>query len=161
MTRDFYVGLVVLAGAVSYWLAAAKIPISFLDGAVTASTMPQTLAIVLGGLALLLMGQSVAARVRSGAAAAAAEGEEAPTLRQHGRAIGMLAIGIAYLVLLPAIGYLAAITLLLIVVAFYNGRRRAGPLIAFGVLGGAFYYALFTFVLRVPMPSGLWPGLIG
>ncbi|MYZ48632.1 tripartite tricarboxylate transporter TctB family protein [Propylenella binzhouense] len=160
MSRDFYVGLVILAGAALYWTAAGRIPISFLDGVVTASTMPRTLALVLGMLALALMGQSVAARLRNSPAAPAEDGER-PTWRQHGRALGMLAIGIGFLAALPVLGYALSVGLLLAVAAFFNGRQRPLPLLAFGLLGAILFYALFVLVLRVPMPGGVWPELPG
>ena len=55
MPRDFWVGLVILLGAALYWLGAASIPISALDGEINAAAVPRMLALALAVLAVILM----------------------------------------------------------------------------------------------------------
>jgi cell division protein FtsW (lipid II flippase) len=77
------------------------------------------------------------------------------------RAFGMIAIGASYLVLVPYLGYILTIGLLLLTVAFYNGKRPSAGLFLFAALGSAFFYVLFVQILAVPLPAGFWPRLIG
>src|ERR1700754_4822539 len=107
MSRDFVAGCGLLVFSVVYYLAAAAIPASQLSDTVGPGGMPKSYGIALGILSLLLIGQSLLARRRAlTTRATAASIEEARQDRYRAlRALGMLAIGIAYLILLPLIGY--------------------------------------------------------
>lgn len=169
MTRDVWTGLVMLGAAIAYWIAADGIRISPLDGPVGASGLPKTLAYVLGGLALLLIVRSLILDRRP----ALAEGEDiappkAPVQpepktgqwQRHVRAIGMLAIGVAYLLLIPWLGYAVSIALLMLAVALYNEGGLNLKTVAVAVLGAAFFYLLFVLFLDIPLPPGFWPRLL-
>src|SRR3546814_151489 len=73
MTRDTWIGVVFLAFAIVYWIAADGIRISPLDGPVTAAGLPKSLAYALGTLAVLLILRSLALK-------RAASGEPAPEI---------------------------------------------------------------------------------
>lgn len=166
-TRDGWIGLVFLVVAVVYWIAADGIRISPLDGPVTAAGLPKSLAYALGALALLLILRSLAlpGKTDSGAPAQEApeavppEGSERPAIYRHLRAVGMLAFGVGYLLLIPYLGYPLAVAGLILGVALYMGAQRGLKTAAVAVLGGLFFYLLFVQLLNVPLPAGLWAGI--
>jgi len=166
MTRDAWIGFVFLAFAVVYWIAADGIRSSPLDGPVTAAGLPKSLAYALGGLALLLILRSLAVKWMAAGTrpppAAAEPGEEAgpSNFREHLRAAGMLGLGIGYLLVVPYLGYTLAIVGLLLATAIYAGARFGLKTAAIAGAGGLFFYLLFVQFLHIPLPPGLWPGLL-
>lgn len=151
-----------LALAVVFWFGADAIPVSPLEGQVGAAGFPKLLALSLGGLALIRIAQTLLTARRAGvpsspAAGAAAE-REAPGLawRQHGRAAGMLGIGIGYILLLPILGYVLSIGLLIAAVALYSHRRLSRGLVVIAIVGAGVLYVMFVWLLQVPMPAGIW-----
>ena len=156
MKRDFWIGLVTLGFATLYWFEAAKIRISPLDGPVGASGLPKVLAMTLGVLSILLIMRTLLARLNTkppienvGAAAPLAE-----KLRPHLRAIGMLALGLAYLLLIPTFGYALSIMSLLVAVSLYIGADLNRRTVAVGVIGAIFFHLLFVEFLDIPLPKG-------
>src|SRR5690606_18326787 len=107
MPRDFWIGLVTLGFAALYWTEAGKIRISPLDGPVGASGLPKSLAYARGLLSVLLIARALIGKFRPlpQSDAAAAPQSRAEMLRPHLRAIGMLAIGVVYLLMIGTIGY--------------------------------------------------------
>lgn len=168
MTRDTWIGLVFLAFSIVYWIAADGIRISPLDGPVTAAGLPKSLAYALGGLAVLLILRSLMIqRLTAGKAAkpAAASTEEAEAdgrspWHLHLRAIGMLALGVGYLLIVPYLGYTLSIIGLLLAVALYIGAKLGPKTLAIAGIGGVFFYLLFVQFLHIPLPSGIWPALL-
>lgn len=159
LPRDFWIGLVVLAGAVLYWLGAEDIPISPLDGAVNASAMPKMLAMVLGLLAVLLMTQSMLKRHRTTKQTSSGDQAEDKAARtnwsQHGRALGLVGIGAAYLVVLPVLGYWIGVALLLGATALYMGATFGLRLMAMCLALATCFYLLFVKLLHIQLPVGL------
>lgn len=162
MPRDFWIGLVGLGFAGLYWSEAGKIRISPLDGPVGASGLPKALAYTLGILALVLLARSLVARLRQApaeaeeAAAPAALGER---LRPHLRAIGMLALGVGYLLVVPWIGYALALMALILAVALYVGAPLGPRTLAVAVGGGILFHLLFVELLDIPLPKGALIGM--
>ena len=154
--RDFWVGLGMLLAAAIYWFEADKIRISPLDGPVNAAGLPKSLAYALGGLALILVIRSaVSAAVGMNAAAQArSDGAARDHFRPHLRAVGMLAIGIGYLLVVSWLGYAATIIALLLAVSLYNGARLNLRTAAFAVCGGVFFHFFFVEFLGIPLPAG-------
>jgi hypothetical protein len=167
MTRDAWIGVVFLAFAIVYWIAADGIRISPLDGPVTAAGLPKSLAYALGMLAVLLILRSLALKRTKGgepvraADAAPPDDAERPALYRHLRALGMLAFGIGYLLVVPYVGYPLAIVCLMLGVAVYIGARFGAKTAAIAGLGGLFFYLLFVQILDIPLPEGIWPTLFG
>ncbi|GAB4069032.1 tripartite tricarboxylate transporter TctB family protein [Ancylobacter sonchi] len=156
MNKDAWSGLVLLALAGTYFWATGAIPDSTLEDEVGAVGLPHALtaALVLLGLILLVRGVLAA---RTEAAAGPEDEERDATLP---RALGFLALGAAYVLLLPYVGYLVAVALLIGGVALYEGapRRWTVPVAALG--GAAFYWAVFVKLLGVSQPVGtLFQGL--
>ncbi|HSA80551.1 MAG TPA: tripartite tricarboxylate transporter TctB family protein [Geminicoccaceae bacterium] len=160
MTRDtgFGLGLLLLAGL--YWLGADQIRVSRLEGIVGAQAVPKALAVSLMILAALLIAQDLWRARRAAAAVGGADGEAGGT-QAHLRAAGMLLIGMGYLVVVSAIGYVPAVALLVLATARFMGRPWSAELILLAVGGALLYYLLFVRLLGIPLPPGLWSGLAG
>lgn len=157
--RDAIVGACLLAVAVLYWLGADAIPESRLAGGVGADGLPKALAYALGLLSLVLIARSLA-MWRAAEAERASPEEAAEQRRRHLRAIGMFALGAAYLVALPWLGYMLSVILLVGGVAWYNGKPPSLGLAAVAVGTGVLFYLLFVRFLDISQPPGLWPDLL-
>ena len=151
MSRDVLSGLFLLAIAAGYYWAALGIPRSSLSDEVGAAGLPTVLAVILAALGLLIVVRGLVIR-RPVAAAADAEEAEAPPRR----AFGLLAIGAAYVFVVPYLGYVASIALLIAVVAIYEGLRPSWRLPAIALAGAAFLWVLFVKLLGVQQPPGLF-----
>lgn len=143
--RDLALGLgsVVLAGA--YFAAADAIPRTALSDAVGAAGVPKLLSIVLGIAGALLVLRAISGR---------GEAFKATALAAHGKALGLLAILIAYVALAPVLGYPLALGLLAGGVALYAGAAWGTPVAAFAVATGGAFWLGFVKVLGVTMPVG-------
>ena len=164
MSKDFWIGLGVLGFAALYWLEAGKIRISPLDGPVGASGLPKSLAYALGFLAILLMVQALLKRVRvSPEEPVENSGETAKVgWHPHRRAIGMFGLGIAYLLVVPYLGYSITLAGLLLAVSLYIGIGLNWRSIAFAVLGAVLFRLMFVEFLGIPLPDGtVFEALLG
>jgi hypothetical protein len=165
MTRDAWIGVVFLAFSVLFWVGADGIRVSPLDDPVTAAGLPKTLAYVLGGLAILLIARSLylkrlAAPRSEPPAEAVAESDSREMWRRHLRAVGMLGLGVAYLLVIPYLGYVLSVMGLMLAVSLYIGARIGPKTLAVAGIGGVLFYLLFVRFLNIPLPSGLWPSLL-
>lgn len=157
MTRDTWIGVVMLLVAVVYWLEASKIRISPLDGPVGASGLPKALAYALGVLSVILI---IRSRIDARANASQAPEMEAESwslaeaMKPHLRAAGMLVIGVGYLLLLPWFGYAITIAALLLTVSLYIGSGLNIRTVLVAVIGGGVCHTLFVMFLGIPLPSG-------
>jgi putative tricarboxylic transport membrane protein len=162
MPRDAIVGAVILAAAGIYWHAAGTIRHSSLDDSVGAAGVPNALAVALACLALLLILRAFVLSARQAPrtveAADEARPDDAP--RAHFRALGMLMLGVLYLLIVPVLGYAVSIAVLLAAVALYNYRKPTLELALFAVLGSAAFYLLFVRILGIPLPAGIWPSIL-
>ncbi|HVY99941.1 MAG TPA: tripartite tricarboxylate transporter TctB family protein [Dongiaceae bacterium] len=161
MSRDFIAGCVLLVFSAIYYLAAAAIPASQLSDTVGPGGMPKSYGIALGVLSILLIGQSLLARRRAMTArATAASTEESRQDRYRAlRAFGMLAIGVAYLVLLPLIGYVISLALLILAAAWYQEGARRRWLVPTAIVGAGVFWLVFVQILQIDQPAGFWPSL--
>ncbi len=164
LNRDTWIGLVMLLVAAVYWFEADKIKISPLDGPVGASGLPKSLAFALGFLALILIARSFFGALMAPTPASEQSTENAPLIemiRPHLRAIGMLAIGVGYLLLVSWLGYIITIAALLLAVSLYIGAAWTLRTVLIAVGGGLLYYLLFVQFLGIPLPPGKLPALLG
>ncbi len=156
--NDLIVGVVLIALAILYWLGADHIPKSILEGGIGADALPKMLGIALGALSLILVLQSAFA-----ARAAKADGSDDAVRKggwlSHKYALGMLCIGIGYVVLVEFVGYVCAIAYLLAAVTLLAGGASRKVLIAFSLLGAVFFWAFFVYALEIRQPKGIWPDL--
>jgi putative tricarboxylic transport membrane protein len=158
LTRDTGVGLGLLTLAGLYWLGAAQIKVSTLEGIVGAQAVPKALAVSLAILSVLLIAQDLW-RTRRAVPAAAPEASEVDGTDAHLRAVGILAIGAGYLMVVGTLGYLPAITLLLLATARYLGASWSAELLAVALGVAMLYYLIFVRLLDIALPPGIWPGL--
>lgn len=166
-SKDFWVGLVMLAGSAIYWMGAGSIPISPLDGEVNAAAMPEFLAVVLAGLSILLMLKALLAGserpaadlpANNSSARVSDESKVSPVrsrLYEHLRASGLIVIGLGYMAVLSYLGYLISIGLLLVAMALYMGEKFSPRLlmISAGLAGG--FQLFFVQLLHIQLPSGI------
>ena len=116
---------------------------------------------MLGGLAVLLILRALIAPSPSEAGDATAASEaRADAMRRHGRAIGMLLIGVGYLLVVTTLGYAVSIALLMAATALYNGGGRSWRIVLFAIVGAAAFHLIFVVFLGIPLPLGIWPALI-
>jgi hypothetical protein len=71
----------------------------------------------------------------------------------------MLAIGIAYLVLLPLIGYVISLALLILAAAWYQEGTRRRWLVPTAIVGSGLFWLIFVEILQIDQPAGFWPSL--
>ena len=156
LTRDMVGGIAaVLIGAV-YLYFAHQLRVSALDDTLGPSGMPRILGWLMIALGAVLMVQAFAAgRAVAVAAQPAEKGEWEGQGRKIAYAAGLLVIGAAYLFVVETLGYLISIALLIIATATYLGAGFKGRVVAIGVLGAVFLYAMFVALLGVRMPAGI------
>jgi hypothetical protein len=156
--KDLAGGVAVLLIAGLYYWATGNIAESSLSDDVGAGGLPRILAIVLAGLGVVLTLRAIQAGALVPAGKVAApptpdddDQEAGSPLR---RALGFLAFGAAYIVLVPVIGYLPAVALLIGSVALYEGAPRNWKTVAIALGGALLYWAIFVKLLGVRQPSG-------
>lgn len=148
------VGVLALVFAGIYYYLANDIHRSLLSDQVGADGLPKLYAIILGVLAVFLIVKSLAFR----AVAAKAEPEpETVTALGHLRAVGLLGLGVAYLLLISKLGYLLTIFLLLVAVTAYCGAKLNLRLLLINAAGSVVFWLVFAKMFSVSLPSGtLW-----
>jgi len=159
---DLGLGVVMVAIAGTYYLLGTNIPQSALDDAVGPRGLPRAYAIVLAALAILTIARALLSRARRTDAPAA---QQKPDTRARSwRFIGLAMIGIAYLAVVPWLGYLVSIALLIAGTAWYQGgsltgapdKRRPSGILLVAASGAVVLWLLFVALLGIPQPSGVW-----
>jgi putative tricarboxylic transport membrane protein len=140
LRRDLACAAIGLALAAAYWAAANALPTSFLSDAVGADGVPK-------GLALLLALFSVVIGAR-----ALLRPSENPQHKNHLRALGIAALGFAYVAAAAFIGYLISIALLAGAAALYYGAPRRLGVALFAAGTAAVLWFVFGFTLRIGLP---------
>jgi putative tricarboxylic transport membrane protein len=156
MSRDTFSGVVLMALAAAYYWASGAIADSTLSDEVGATGLPHMLAIALAGLGLILLVRSLLLPQPAKAPRSAGEGEDRE--RENAPlpwAAGFLLLGVAYVLILPYVGYVVGVALLIGAVALYEGapRRWTVPVAAIG--GAVLYWAIFVKLLGVNQPVGI------
>ncbi len=156
LTRDTWIGVVMLIVAAVYWFEASKIRVSPLDDGIGAAGLPKVLAYALGALAIILIIRSIVGALMFGAPTEKAEPKKpaVEVWKPHLRAVGMLAIGVGYLLLVSWLGYIITVALLLLSVSLYIGAELNARTLLVAGIGGIVYHLLFVEFLGIPLPSG-------
>ena len=147
-------GILVSASYVAY---ARQIEDGMLADEVGAAGVPSAvgLLMMLASVALLLK----ASRSRAGPVGERAQ-EDAPWAA-HKLALYLLAVLAAYVLVLPVAGYWVSVALLIGAVSALVGARDRKVILACSVLGASGLYTLFTLLLKIRLPAGLWPTWMG
>ena len=148
MNRDLVFGSATLAVAVVYYALTSTIPPSELADPVGPQGLPKMYAIALAALSIILIARALKQPARDEAS------------KPSVRVVGMLLIGIAYILVLPYLGYLLSVAMLIAVTTYFQGGRLNARTFLVSVSGAALFWALFIWLLRIQYPAGLWPSLI-
>jgi hypothetical protein len=159
VNRDLVGGLGTVALGAAYLYLALQLRHSALSDNVGAGGVPRVIAalMIAMGAILALRGLLAARTAPAGGAAAAARPDYR---RELLRAAGLVAIGVGYLIVVPFVGYLPAITALIIAVAAYQGVRPSLRLLAIGIAGALLLWLFFGWLLGIPMPHGALADLL-
>jgi len=144
-------GAAIMLAAAYLWLAGA-IPESLLSDSVGAAGLPRAAGWALAVVGVLLCARSI---VRAAPRESESAGEG---WRPHLRALGLLAILFAYVLVAPWVGYAVATGLLLAAGAAYAGARMARTLVLVPVIAALVFWALFVHVFGIPMPGSVLLG---
>ena len=117
LTRDFAGGVAALAIGGVYLAYAHQIRTSALDDSLGPGGMPKAYGWIMIALGAILCAQAALARIKTAASPEEWKGQGRRVLW----AAGLLAFGVAYLLVVEALGYLVSIALLLVGVALYQG----------------------------------------
>lgn len=159
MKNSLAVGLLALAVAGIYYYATLDIPRSLLSDNVGADGLPKAYAAALALLGVVSLAQWFAAR--ASASASALDPDAAPVL-QHVRALGLLLLGVVYLVLVAGLGYALSIFLFIAAVALYCGAKRDVKLLLTSAGGGLVFWLVFVKAFDLPLPTGsVWRWVTG
>ena len=154
MSRDLLFGFATLAIAVVYYALTSMIPPSDLADPIGPQGLPRVYAFVLAALSILLIVRSL----RTGRTPEPRT--TAPRNHQSARVAGMLLIGVAYILVVPYLGYLVSVAMLIAVTTYLQGGAVNGRTLAVALSGAALFWAIFIWLLRIQYPVGLWPSLI-
>lgn len=155
---DGLVFSIVLAGAMIAWAGVIGWE-TYLSGKVVAdvsapAVFPTIICVLLCGLASAL----VVDAFRNHAAAAPAVAISGSPSGGRLRVLAVLACLIVYAAVMPSLGFYLATPLTVIAMAWFSGMRRPLSLLVLAVAFTALLYALFSLLLRVPLPPGITYG---
>jgi len=162
--RDLIFGIATLVVAVLYYGFAATIPPSELADPVGPQGLPKTYAVLLAALSLLLIARSVRRPVSNPEPSNPEPPNPESRIPNPGsplpRVTGMLLIGIAYILVLPWLGYFLSIAALITVTIYFQGGSINLRSILVALSGAALFWLLFIWLLRIQYPAGIWPSVI-
>jgi hypothetical protein len=168
--RNLIGGVAAILIGAGYLTMALRLRESALADAVGPAGFPKLLAGSMMVLGIILCVQSLLAKRARRASAPVAAGGQIPEdedldadARRSGwigtrRAAGMLALGIAYLIIVPYLGYVPSIALLIVAAALYQGAAWSWRLPAVAAAGAVVYWLVFVQLLGIPLPAGLIAG---
>jgi hypothetical protein len=155
MSRDFVFGCATLAFSLGYYLMAAALPQSLLDDVIGPQGLPKSYAYLLAVLSVIQIARSRPRR----SAVAASDSARGDRLRAWWRPVGILLIGVAYLTMVPWLGYTLSLACLIFATIRYQGGAGAWRAGGVATTGAIFFWLLFVRLLGIPQPAGLWPFL--
>jgi hypothetical protein len=154
---DRITGVLGILASASYVAYARQIEDGLLADEVGAAGVPTAVGVLmmLAAAALLLK-----ASLRT-ADTAGNEAQEPTPWASHRLALYLLGVLAAYVLVLPVAGYWVSVALLIGAVSALVGARDVKVIAACSVLGASSLYVLFTLLLKIRMPAGLWPSWMG
>jgi putative tricarboxylic transport membrane protein len=152
-SRDLVFGSATLALAAIYYALTITIPRSDLADPIGPQGLPKTYAVVLAVLSIILIARSMKRSANL-----------EPEITNHEsripRVAGMLLIGVAYIVVLPWLGYLLSVAALIAATTYFQGGSINRRSILVAISGALCFWVLFIWLLRIQYPAGLWPSVI-
>ena len=136
MRRDHVLAALGIVLAAVLWLAADAVPASVLSDAVGAGGVPKGIALVLGVLSF----------------AVAFSTPRAFEKQNHAKALGIAALGFAYVVAAPLIGYFVSISALAGGAALYYGAPRRPAVLLFALGTALALWLVFGRLLGIALP---------
>lgn len=163
--RDLVFGSATLALAAIYYALTVTIPQSDLADPIGPQGLPKTYAAVLAVLAIILIARSMKRPAKLAPTNPELTNPEPANPRTNepanlGRVIGMLLIGVAYIVVLPWLGYLLSVAALIAATTYFQGGSINLRSILVAISGALCFWVLFIWLLRIQYPAGLWPSVI-
>jgi hypothetical protein len=163
--RDLVFGSATLALAAIYYALTVTIPQSDLADPIGPQGLPKTYAAVLAVLAIILIARSMKRPAKLAPTNPELTNPEPANPRTNepanlGRVIGMLLIGVAYIVVLPWLGYLLSVAALIAATTYFQGGSINRRSILVAISGALCFWVLFIWLLRIQYPAGLWPSVI-
>jgi putative tricarboxylic transport membrane protein len=164
--RDLAFGSATLALAAVYYALTVTIPQSDLADPIGPQGLPKTYAVVLAGLSIVLIARSIRRRANpepTNPEPRILNPESSSTslgASRIPRVAGMLLIGVAYIVVLPWLGYLLSVAALIAATTYFQGGSIDRRSILVAISGALCFWVLFIWLLRIQYPAGLWPSVI-
>jgi hypothetical protein len=157
--RDLVFGSATLVLAAVYYALTITIPHSDLTDPIGPQGLPKTYAVVLAVLSIFLIARSITrpANLEPGTSN---PDSRIPTPGHMPRVIGMLLIGVAYILVLPWLGYLLSVAGLIAVTTYFQGGSINARSVLVAISGALCFWLLFIWLLRIQYPAGLWPSVI-
>ena len=151
MRRDSVCAALGLALAAAYYAAADALPRSLLADGVGADGVPKLLAVVLAVLSVVIGARSFFTPSLTLPLPGGGKGGG-----WHLRALGVAALGAAFVGLAPVLGYSLALALLLLAAALYYGAAPRLQVVLYAGGTAAILWLIFARALGVAMPAGLF-----
>jgi hypothetical protein len=155
--RDLIFGIVTLCLAASYYWATQSVPVSRLADPIGPRGLPHVYAAILAALSAILIVRSVAGITRAHALDGRASDVRPPGRSARAGALGMLLIGVAYLLVAPWLGYLLSIAGIIFATSYYQGGGLTRQSAAIALGGGIFFWLLFVVLMGIAQPPGIFP----
>ena len=166
-SRDLIFGSATLALAAGYYALTITIPQSQLADPIGPQGLPKIYALILAALSIVLIARSLKRPANAEPGTTSPESRipnpepRIPDPRSPiPRVIGMLLIGIAYIVVLPWLGYLLSVAALIVATTYFQGGSINRRSVLVAISGAVCFWILFIWLLRIQYPAGLWPSVI-
>jgi putative tricarboxylic transport membrane protein len=161
MDRDLICGLMGLAIAFIYLVAAGDIPESGIGDSVGAAGIPHILGYMLAAVSGLFVIVRLLVLRRDGAPLPPSTDSvfDAP-LAAFVSAAGTVLICAVFIFMFESAGYLLSIGALILAMCLYQGERLNMRLLVVTASGAVVLWILFAVLLGVRMPQGIWTDLV-
>lgn len=158
MPNVVFSSLLVVFGLV-YYRASTQIPSNMLEDPVGASGFPRMLALVITGLSAISLVQALLAMRRAADGPVSAAPPLAEVARKHLPTLILLVTLIVFLMVFDWLGYILAVSAMLLAVFVQTGIRLAWQPVVIAILGSLGFWVAFGAILGVRLPAGLLPPL--
>ncbi|KZD07551.1 hypothetical protein AUP45_03950 [Thalassospira xiamenensis] len=161
ITRNVVGGAIATLVGLIYIYFAMQIRVSALSDSFGPRGLPIVYGILISGLGVLLVLQSIfeLARKSQEERKSFLEEEWKGTGFRMARAAGLLAIAVLFLLVVNYLGYAVSIALVIAAVSIYMGAAPSIRLFLIAVGGATLMWLIFVWLLGVRMPTGIFASL--